>query len=108
MQYQFDVRKLISFTKEIKEEFGLHRLDVEFSTKDLQSEGAFLLNLRSCLRDVVAEDPDTKVALRQSSFALSNEQHLQRYNYSLVWNFKREELKEFILSAHSAVKSKQV
>lgn len=101
------MRKLIGFTKEIKEEFGLHKLDVEFSTKDLQSEGAFLLNLRSCLRDVVAEDPETKIALRQSSFALSNEHKLQRYNYNLAWNFKRDELKEFILSSHSAAKTTQ-
>ena len=74
---------------------------MDFLSKDLQSETAFLINVRTLLREVVQEAPKTRAHLSQFSFELSHNEKLGRYSYELQWNFEVEKVKEYIINTMS-------
>jgi hypothetical protein len=87
--------------EEILKEFSLTSLKVEFRSLDLQSETAFLLNLRTVLRNVVLARPALAPILRQCQFSLAEKERTSTYSYELPWNFPVADLQAKMIAAFS-------
>lgn len=92
-QYQQEIKTLTDLKKDIEAEFNLAGLNLQFNSLNLQSETAFMVNLRSMLRKVVAEHPKIAANLRQIRFTLAEELSTSAFNYNLPWNFSVDEVK---------------
>jgi hypothetical protein len=90
---------LTELKNEIVAEFNLADLNAHFRTLDLQSETAFLLNLRTMLRKIVTDHPTLASQLRQFQFIMSENFKSSRYSYSLPWNFSVDEVKDRIVTS---------